>query len=101
MVATKRYAVDKDNNKLDLEKFIEVANQIKIGKEELEKLVDETYRNILVGTDPEFEDGPPCLALCSKRKLDDGRDRFMYNYMVFAKKEIQRQMARSSCKSKL
>ena len=38
-----------------------------------------------MGTDPEFEDGPPCLALCSKRKLDDGRDRFMYNYHVFVK----------------
>ncbi len=46
-------------------------------------------KNILVGTDPEFEDGPPCLALCSKRKLDDGRDRFMYNYMVFAKKKYK------------
>ena len=87
--STQRYAVDKDNNKWDIEKFIEVANQSKIGKQELEKLVDETYRNILVGTDPEFEDGPPCLALCSKRKLDDGRERFMYNYMVFAKKKYK------------
>ena len=87
--STKRYAIDKDNNKLDLEKFIEIANENRIGKKELEKLVDETYRNILIGTDPEFEDGPPCLALCSKRKLDDGRDRFMYNYMVFAKKKYK------------
>ena len=81
---THRYAVDKDNNKLDLPKFVEFANQNKIGKDDLEKLVTETYKNILVGTSEEFEDGPPCLALCSKRKLDDGRDRFMYNYMVFA-----------------
>ena len=86
---TKRYAVDKNNNKLDLEKFLEVANESRIGKQELDKLVEETYKNILVGTDPEFEDGPPCLALCSKRKLDDGRDRFMYNYMVFAKKKYK------------
>ena len=56
---TNRYAVDKDNNKLDLQKFIELAEQNKIGKEELDKLVEETYRNILVGTNAEFEDGPP------------------------------------------
>ena len=31
----------------------------------------------------------PCLALCSRTKLDDGRDRFMYNYMVFAKKKYK------------
>ena len=38
--STKRYAVDKDNNKLDIEKFIEVANQSKIGKLALRWLVD-------------------------------------------------------------
>ena len=58
-----RYAVDKDNNKLDIKKFFEIAEQNRIGKQELDKLVDQTYRNILVGTNQEFEDGPPCLAL--------------------------------------
>ena len=86
---TNRYAVDKDNNKLDINKFIDLAERNTISKEDLDKLVDQTYKNILVGTNQEFEDGPPCLALCSKRKLDDGRDRFMYNYMVFAKKKYK------------
>jgi len=87
--ATNRYAVDKNNSKLSLEQFIEYANQSKIDRKTLDKLVEETHRNILLGTNPEFEDGPPCLALCSKKKLDDGRDRFMYNYMVFAKKKYK------------
>ena len=61
----------------------------KITKERLDALVEETHKNILLGSDPEFSDGPPCLARCSKSKLDDGRDRFMYNYMVFAKKKYK------------
>ena len=84
-----RYAVDKNNSKLSLEQFIEFVNASKINKERLDKLVEETHRNILLGTNAEFVDGPPCLALCSKSKLDDGRDRFMYNYMVFAKKKYK------------
>ena len=87
--ATNRYAVDKNNSKLSLEEFIKYANESKIDRKTLDKLVEETHRNILLGTNPEFEDGPPCLALCSKKKLDDGRDRFMYNYMVFAKKKYK------------
>ena len=84
-----RYAVDKNNSKLSVEAFIKFANESKIDKETLDKLVEETHSNILVGTNKEFDDGPPCLALCSKTKLDDGRDRFMYNYMVFAKKKYK------------
>tara|TARA_R110002126_G_scaffold73461_1_gene183140 strand:- start:232 stop:1020 length:789 start_codon:yes stop_codon:yes gene_type:complete len=87
---THRYAVDKNNNKLSLEQFIELTNELKIDKVKLDSLVEDTHKNILVGTNAEFDDGPPCLALCSRTKLDDGRDRFMYNYMVFAKKKIQR-----------
>ena len=63
---TNRYAVDKNNSKLSLQQFIEAAKQSKINKEDLQKLVDTTYKNILVGTNEEFNDGPPCLALCSK-----------------------------------
>jgi len=84
-----RYAIDKNNSKLSLEEFIKFANESRVGNEALIKHVEEAHRNILLGTNPEFEDGPPCLALCSKSKLDDGRDRFMYNYMVFAKKKYK------------
>jgi len=86
---TTRYAVDKNNSKLSLEEFIKFANESKVDNEALTKHVEEAHKNILVGTDPEFEDGPPCLARCSLSKLDDGRDRFMYNYMVFAKKKYK------------
>ena len=86
---TTRYAVDKNNSKLSLEQFIKLANESKITKERLDALVEETHKNILLGSNPEFSDGPPCLARCSKSKLDDGRDRFMYNYMVFAKKKYK------------
>ena len=84
-----RYAVDKNNSKLSLEQFIQLANESKIDKTKLSELVASTYKDILLGTNEEFEDGPPCLALCSKKKLSDGRDRFMYNYMVFAKKKYK------------
>ena len=84
-----RYAIDKNNSKLSIEEFIKFANESKVDNTKLTELVEEAHRNILLGTNPEFEDGPPCLALCSKSKLDDGRDRFMYNYMVFAKKKYK------------
>jgi len=84
-----RYAIDKNSSKLSIEEFIKFANESKVDNTKLNELVEETHRNILLGTNPEFEDGPPCLALCSKTKLDDGRDRFMYNYMVFAKKKYK------------
>jgi len=86
---TARCAVDKDNNTLSLEKFVEFVIKNKINKKTLETLVEKTHQDILLGTDPEFSDGPPCLALCSRNKLDDGRDRYMYNYMVFAKKKYK------------
>ena len=84
-----RYAIDKNNSKLSLEQFIQLANESQITRTRLEALVEEVHKNILIGTNPEFSDGPPCLALCSKQKLDDGRDRFMYNYIVFAKKKYK------------
>ena len=86
---THRYAVDKNNSKLSLDQFIKLANELKTTRDKLNSLVEDTHKNILLGTDSEFSDGPPCLALCSKTKLDDGRDRFMYNYMVFAKKKYK------------
>ena len=87
--ASNRYAIDKNNSKLSIEEFIKFANESKVDNETLTKLVEEAHRNILLHTNPEFADGPPCLARCSISKLDDGRDRFMYNYMVFAKKKYK------------
>ena len=86
---TNRYSVDKNNNKLTLEQFITLVNNSKIDGSTLEKLVEESRKKILFGADPEFNDGPPCLGCLSKSKLEDGRDRFLYNYMVFAKKKYK------------
>ena len=86
---TSRYAIDKNNSKLSLEQFIKFANESRITRQELDAKVEEAHKNILLGSNPEFSDGPPCLARCSKSKLDDYRDRFMYNYMVFAKKKYK------------
>ena len=40
------------------------------------------------GVNDEFTEGPPCLAIISKKAKEegfDGKDRFMYNYHVFVK----------------
>ena len=37
----------------------------------------------------EFDDGPPCLESLTKEKLDDGRDRVMFQFRVYAKKNGQ------------
>jgi len=46
-------------------------------------------KTVLQGGPSEFDDGPPCLQMMTKSPLDDGRDRWLYNYMVFAKKRYQ------------
>lgn len=49
----------------------------------------------MTGGPEEFHDGPPCLQMICKeiqdsgKKLSDERDRFLYNYMVFAKKKFK------------
>ena len=35
----------------------------------------------------EFDDGPPCLESLTREKLSDGRDRVLFQYMVYAKKK--------------
>ena len=88
---TTRYALDKNNKSLSLEQFIKRAKESQFNPEELEKLITRCEEEVLKGGDPEFEDGPCCLQRLSKTKLGDGRDRFMYNYMVFAKKKYKDQ----------
>ena len=58
-----RYAIDKNSSKLSIEVFIKFANESKVDNTKLNELVEETHRNKLLGTNPEFKDGPPCLAL--------------------------------------
>ena len=86
---TKRYALDKNNSALSLEQFIKIAIASRVSPEDLDQLIIRVDTEVLMGGDPEFEDGPPCLQRLSKTKIGDGRDRFMFNYMVFAKKKYK------------
>ena len=86
---TNRYAIDKNNTQLSLEQFIKIVYERQLTPQQLGALVIRCEEEVLKGGDPEFQDGPPCLQRISKTKLGDGRDRFMYNYMVFAKKKYK------------
>ena len=86
---TTRYAVNKNNEPLSLEEFIKTAQNCKLTAADLNNLITKCNEAVLKGGAPEFADGPCCLQRLSKSKLTDGRDRFMYNYMVFAKKKYK------------
>ena len=85
---TDRVAVNPNNGaEFTFEQYIQVVKENKKTKKELKEFMDQLTNKELVGGAEEFIDGPPCLQQLSKQKLDDGRDRFLYNYMVFAKKK--------------
>ena len=88
---TTRYALNKNNEPLSLEEFIKTAQDSQLTASQLNSLVTRCNEEVLKGGDPEFADGPPCLQRLSINKLTDGRDRFLYNYMVFAKKKYKDQ----------
>jgi len=88
---TTRHALDKNNQPLSLEQFIKIAIESQLNPEGLNQLVTRCEEEVLKGGDPEFADGPCCLQRLSKTKIGDGRDRFMFNYMVFAKKKYKDQ----------
>ena len=71
---------------------VKIAISSRVSPDELDQLIIRVDTEILMGGDPEFEDGPCCLQRLSKTKLGDGRDRFMYNYMVFAKKKYGKEL---------
>ena len=65
--------------------------QTKLGSDtngnKVDTISNDLIKKELTGGADEFKDGPPCLEILSKKKMTDGRDRFLYNYMVFAKKK--------------
>ena len=85
----KRRALNVDGTPFDIEKFLKLVEANLVSKENLTKITDSIDQKIYDGIDGDLLDGPPCLALCSKTKLDDGRDRFMYNYHVMVKMKYQ------------
>jgi hypothetical protein len=82
-----RLAINYDGTTFTLEQFINVVNFNKKTKEELEEFSLALVKTVLQGGPDEFNDGPPCLQIMSKKDLKDGRDRWLYNYMIFAKKK--------------
>ena len=82
-----RCALNIDGTKFNFEEFIQLVEANKKTEVELHDFASAHVKNVLQGGHEEFFDGPPCLQILTKNKLDDGRDRFLYNYMVFAKKK--------------
>ena len=82
-----RCALDPSGNEMSFELFLNCIelNTMTAGK--LKEISDNIIKSELTGGAEEFKDGPPCLEILSKEKMTDGRDRFLYNYMVFAKKK--------------
>ena len=84
---SERVALDPSGNEMSLELFLNCIELNKMTSEQLKQITNKIIQNELIGGAEEFKDGPPCLEILSKEKMTDGRDRFLYNYMVFAKKK--------------
>jgi hypothetical protein len=84
---TERVAFNLDGTTFNFEQFIKVIEANTYTADDLEEFSIDHTKKLLIGGADEFIDGPPCLQILSKNKLTDGRDRFLYNYMVFVKKK--------------
>jgi hypothetical protein len=84
---TERVALDPSGQEIKLDLFLKVVEMNLMTSNKLKEISDNIIKIELTGGAEEFKDGPPCLEILSKQKMDDGRDRFLYNYMVFAKKK--------------
>ena len=84
---TERVGFNLDGTTFTFDQFVDVIDANTYSADELEEFTLEHTRSLLNGGGEEFNDGPPCLQILTKEPLTDGRDRFLYNYMVFAKKK--------------
>jgi hypothetical protein len=84
---SERVALDPSGKEMTLDLFLKVVEINKADIEKLENISNDLIKKELTGGAEEFKDGPPCLEILSKNKMKDGRDRFLYNYMVMAKKK--------------
>jgi len=84
---TERKGFNLDGTQFSYEQFTSIIEANTYSADELEEFGIEHTKHLLQGGGEEFSDGPPCLGILTKNKLSDGRDRFLYNYMVFAKKK--------------
>jgi hypothetical protein len=84
---TERVALDPSGKEIPFGLFLHCVELNKVTSEKLKEISNNIIQKELTGGADEFKDGPPCLEVLSKNKMTDGRDRFLYNYMVFAKKK--------------
>ena len=82
-----RYAYDNSGNAITIDSFL--SNVKRITPEQLQSLKIERPQS-------EFSDGPPCLESLTREKLEDGRDRVLFQYTVYAKKEMARRMEKQT-----
>ena len=75
---TTRYAFKDDGTAASLEEFYGIYNNVKqldVGSIKVER------------PQSEFSDGPPCLESLTQSKLNDGRDRVIYQFIQYAKRK--------------
>ena len=77
---TTRYAFLENGEAANIDGFFELYERNKLTPEQLEKLKIERPQS-------EFSDGPPCLESLTQNKLDDGRDRVLYQFIQYAKRK--------------
>ena len=82
-----RVAIDPSGKEIPFDLFLQCVELNKVDSKQIKELSDNLIQKALDGGAEEFKDGPPCLEILSKNKMKDGRDRFLYNYMVFSKKK--------------
>ena len=84
-----RKALNLDGTLMSFQTFIEVVKLNLVDPKNFKTVKEDLVLQELRGGAQEFEDGPPCLQKLTKEQMTftDGRDRFLYNYMVFAKKK--------------
>ena len=88
--STERKAYKPDGSKMELDTFIKAVELNLQTEKSLREIGSKKIKEIITGGPEEFHDGPPCLQMICKdiidknNKLKDERDRFLYNYMVFA-----------------
>ena len=75
---TTRYAFNFKGEAITISQFFLAIKRLT--PEELEKLE-------LKRPDSEFKDGPPCIESLTQNKLNDGRDRVIYQYIQYAKRK--------------
>ena len=82
-----RKALSPDGTEMSLDLFLKCVELNAVSKKQLKDIQEKIISDELKGSGEEFVDGPPCLGVLTKEIMTDNRDRFLYNYMVFAKKK--------------